>query len=69
MVITCYTIYNNKNTYLILRRFIEKGEVIIDENYVEIADTIEEARAKIPPNLFCFPREQDDDIKIIESYI
>lgn len=37
--------------------------------YIVLADTIEEVRKAVPPDMIRFPRDQKDDPCIIESYI
>jgi hypothetical protein len=36
---------------------------------VAVSDTLHEAREAIPPGLVCFPRQEGDDPKIVETWL
>lgn len=37
-------------------------------NYVAVVDTLEAAREIVPPQLFCMPRQREDDPVIVEVW-
>jgi len=67
-----YVIYNNPRDYpgkYVMRRWdIRAGEMIATDN-MELAETLEEIRGKVPPGLYCLERFEDDDPCIVEVWL
>ncbi len=75
IVMTLYTIYDKPvdfPDYFVVRKFfIIRGskEPEPAEMPFAFADTLEDIRKKIPPGLFCFPRDESDSPRIVETWM
>jgi hypothetical protein len=71
-VLTMYTIYFNPldypGRYVVRGFFIESGKVEPGELCV-VADTLEQARAAVPPGCAQIARDPDDEPQIVETWI
>lgn len=64
-----YTVYDNPTDYpgkYVVRRW---KLLNAEADPLIVADTLEEARAAIPPHLFCIPRQPEDDRAVKEVWI
>jgi hypothetical protein len=66
-----YTIYDHPRDYpekFVVRRCVvmATGEIEHLDGYA--CDTLEQARALVPPGLFCQPRQTEDDPVIVETW-
>jgi hypothetical protein len=71
---TCYTIYDHPSDYP--DHFVVRAWAILpglsepqptQEHY--LAESLDEARSKIPPDRVCFQREDGDDPNIVETWL
>jgi hypothetical protein len=73
VMLTLYTIYFNASDYpgkyVVRKGEIGKGAVTMSKTQFTICETIEEARACVPTGLYRFPRDQDDALQIVETYL
>jgi hypothetical protein len=67
-----WTIYNRPLDYpknIVVRRFeMCKGKVLIT-NDIQICNSLDEARSKIPYECVCFPRDITDEPPIVETWL
>lgn len=65
-----WTIYDHPADYP--RHFVVRSYLVGREgegsSRVQLADSLEEARACVPPGLFCMARSPDDDPPIVETW-
>lgn len=65
-----YTIYNRPADHpdkVVLRRFRITSASITPADECHVVDTLEEARAKLPPGLTRLPRYPDDHPNVVET--
>jgi hypothetical protein len=75
-VLRAYTIYDHPRDCpekFVVRQFligVSAAEVEpVPGPLVAVSDTLHEAREAIPPGLVCFPRQEGDDPKIVETWL
>jgi hypothetical protein len=66
--LSLYTIYDEPFGFVVRRWEITKQGAIPDTE-ARFAMTLEEARALIPPGMYCLERVPEDDPKIVETWI
>ncbi len=70
--LTLYVIYDHPSDYpnhWVVRQHLVNGLWSSISAIGIVCNTLEEARAQIPPYLVCLPRVEDDDPVIVESWI
>jgi hypothetical protein len=75
-MLRCYSIYQNPRDYpgkIVVRgTTIAGGTCEPDETAVYIGESLNDARAVIEaldPNLICFPRDENDEPQIVETWL
>lgn len=67
------TIYRSPLDYpgkFVVRRFwIEAAGPVVEDLPLAVVATIEQARAALPPGMWCLGREPGDDLAIVETWI
>lgn len=66
-----WVIYENPTDYpgwwVVRRRCVGNGETVIDPAAI-LCYSLDQARSVIPQGLVCFPRDQNDDPVIVETW-
>lgn len=67
-----WTIYNNPSDYpgkFVVRRMTILGGIHRDPEPAAVVDTLEEARAAVPPSLMRIDRHPNDEPQIVECWL
>ena len=70
-VLCGWTIYNRPldfPNHFAVRQWVVTDDGLLMHKFACVCDTLEEARECIPVGTLCFPREEDDDPVIVESW-
>ena len=67
-----WVIYRNPTDYpgnYVVRKWYIRTDGVRPDDKITVTDTIEQARAAIPPYLYCLKRSDEDVYCIVESWI
>jgi hypothetical protein len=70
-LLTMWTVYDHPADYpghFVARKWIVDAAGARPSMEAVFAPTLEQVRAKLPPDLFCSPRQPGDEPQIVESW-